>query len=103
MCFADDGGEGFCQAWAELFVVGDVEACVERLARESAVGVAGLGVCLVCVGEESQAVVEECPASGVVLVVFGEATVHVGEARADAVLVSFQGGQVDGVGEVRGQ
>nr|WP_060762967.1 hypothetical protein [Propionibacterium freudenreichii] len=36
-----------------------------------------------------------------VLTVFGEATVHVGEARADAVLMPLQGVEVDGVGEVR--
>jgi len=37
------------------------------------------------------------------LVVLREALVHVCEAHPDAVLMSFQGGEVDGVGEVRGQ
>ncbi|WP_454229277.1 hypothetical protein [Propioniciclava flava] len=45
---------------------------------------------------------ERAPA-GVVLVVLGQFLVHVGEACADAVLVPFQGWQVDRVGEVRGQ
>ncbi|MEZ5087592.1 MAG: hypothetical protein R2722_15565 [Tessaracoccus sp.] len=103
MRFTDDGGERFGQARAELFVVGDVEPGVERLAREPAVGVAGSGVSMVRVSEQPQAVVEERPPSGVVLVVFRETPVHVREARPDAVLVAFQGGQVDGVGEVRGQ
>ena len=57
-----------------------------------------MGVC-----EEPQAVVEECSAAGVVLVVLGEALVHVGEACPDAVLMPFQGRKVDGVGEVRGE
>ena len=102
-CFADDGGERFAEAGAELFVVGDVEAGVERLAREPAVGVAGSGVGVVRVGEQPQRVVQECPASGVVLVVFREFAVHVGKARADAILMPFERRQVDGVGEVRGQ
>ncbi|WZW97294.1 hypothetical protein PCC79_10235 [Propioniciclava soli] len=45
---------------------------------------------------------ERAPA-GVVLVVLGKFPVHVGQARPDAVLVPFQGREVDGVGEVRGQ
>ncbi|MGB8382294.1 MAG: hypothetical protein WCG47_13815, partial [Dermatophilaceae bacterium] len=44
---------------------------------------------------------EECAGARAVLVVFGEAAVDVGESRPDAVLVAFEGGQVDGVGEVR--
>jgi len=47
--------------------------------------------------------VEEGASAGVVFVVFGQALVDVGKSRADAVLVPFQGGEVDGVGEVRGQ
>jgi len=47
--------------------------------------------------------VKERAAAGVVLTVLGEAAVDVGEARADAVLVPLQGGEVDGVGEVRGE
>gem|GEM_PF-5637719 len=45
---------------------------------------------------------EECSAAGVVLVVLGEALVHVG-ACPDAVLMPFQGRKVDDVGEVRGE
>ncbi|MFD0996094.1 hypothetical protein [Pseudoclavibacter chungangensis] len=46
---------------------------------------------------------QERPPAGVVLVVLGQFPVHVREARPDAVLMPFQGGQVDRVGEVRGQ
>ena len=46
---------------------------------------------------------EERPRPGVVFVVLGEALLDVGESGADAVLVSLQRRQVDGVGEVRGQ
>ena len=48
--FAEDGGEGFGECGAELFVVGDVEAAVEGLVREPAVGVAGALVGAVRVG-----------------------------------------------------
>ena len=46
---------------------------------------------------------EEGAPAGVVLAVFSESAVHIGEARADAVLVPFQRVEVDGVGEVRGE
>nr|WP_245995497.1 hypothetical protein [Luteococcus japonicus] len=46
---------------------------------------------------------KERPCPGMVLVVLAEALLDVGEARAEAVLVPLQRGQVDGVGEVRGQ
>ncbi|KZE12288.1 hypothetical protein [Brevibacterium casei] len=84
-----------------MFVVGDVEPGVEPLIRQAAVGVAGSGVSMVRIGEQPQTVVQERASSGVVLVVLRKTPVHVSEARADAVLVPFQGGQVDGVGEVR--
>ncbi len=103
VCFADDGGEGFCEAGAELFVVGDVEPGVERLAGEPAVGVAGSSVSMVRIGQQSQAVMEEGPSAGVVLVVIRETSVRVREARPDAVLMPLQRRQVDGVSEVRGQ
>ncbi|WP_229672925.1 hypothetical protein [Microbacterium saperdae] len=86
-----------------MFVVGDVEARVERLVREPPVGIVRVGVGAVRVGEEPQRVVEECAPAGVVFAVLREATVDVCEARTDAVLVPLQGGQVDGVGEVRGE
>jgi len=35
------------------------------------------------------------------LVVLGKPLVHICEARVDAVLLPFQDGQLDGVGEVR--
>ena len=101
--FAEDRRERLGEAWAELFVVGDVEACVERLVREPAVGVAGMRVSAVRVGEEPERVVEECAPAGVVLAVLGKATVHVREARTDAVLVPLEGVEVDRVGEVRGE
>lgn len=67
--------ERFREVWAQLLVVGDVKARVERLVREAAVGVAGVGVGAVRVGEQAHAVVEERPPAGVVLAVFGEAPV----------------------------
>ena len=45
---------------------------------------------------------EERAPAGVVFAVLGKAAVHVGEARADAVLVTFQRVEVYGVDEVRG-
>ena len=55
------------------------------------------------VGEEPQAVVEERSPADVLLVVLAQAVLDVGEPGAHAVLVPFEGGQVDGVGEVRGE
>ena len=86
-----------------MFVVGDVEAGVERLVRQPSVGIARVGVGTMHVGDQAQAVVEERASAGVVLAVLGEATVHVRQARADAVLMPLQGVEVDGVGEVRGE
>ena len=53
VCFAKDGGERLRERGAELFVVGDVQARVERLVRNPAVGVAGELVCVVRVGQQS--------------------------------------------------
>jgi hypothetical protein len=58
---------------------------------------------VVRVGEQPQAVVEERPAADVLLVVLAQAVLDVGEPGADAVLVPLERGQVDGVGEVRGE
>ncbi|MGJ0204494.1 hypothetical protein [Leucobacter sp. gxy201] len=99
--FAQDRREGLRERRAELFVVGDVEPGVERLVREPAVGVAGVQVGAVRIGQQSQAVVEERASARVVLTVLGKATVHVGQARANTVLVALQCVEVDGVGEVR--
>lgn len=44
---------------------------------------------------------KERAASDVLLVMLSKAMLDVSEACPDAVLMSFQGGQVDGVGEVR--
>ncbi|WP_237464568.1 hypothetical protein [Leucobacter luti] len=55
------------------------------------------------VGEQPQRIVEERAPSGVMLAVLGQATVHVGEAGADAVLVPLQRVKIDGVGEVRSE
>lgn len=57
----------------------------------------------VCVGEQPQAVVQERPSAGVLLVVLAEALLDVRQPGADAVLVSLERREVDGVGEVRGQ
>ncbi|WP_454158190.1 hypothetical protein [Microbacterium lacticum] len=101
--FAEDRREGLCECRAELFVVGDVEPGVERLVRDPPVGVARVLVGAVRVGEQPQRVVEKRAPASVVFTVLGEAAVHVGQARADAVLVAFEGVEVDGVGEVRGE
>ncbi len=43
VCFAKDGGERLCERGAELFVVGDVQARVERMVRQPPVGVVWIG------------------------------------------------------------
>ncbi|WP_241742579.1 hypothetical protein [Microbacterium lacticum] len=101
VCLTEDRGEGFGEVWPELFVVGDVEAGVERLVRQSPIGITGVRVGAVRVGQQAQAVMEERAPAGVVLTVLREATVDVRQTRADAVLVPLQGVEVDGVGEVR--
>ncbi|WP_447589706.1 hypothetical protein [Microbacterium lacticum] len=58
---------------------------------------------MVGVGEEPQAVVEERSTSCVPLIVLAQTLLDVGEPGADAVLVSLERWQVDGVSEVRGQ
>ncbi|WP_454114425.1 hypothetical protein [Microbacterium lacticum] len=52
VCFAEDRGERLGECGAELFVVGDVEACVEGLVRESPVGIVGVRIGTVRVGEQ---------------------------------------------------
>ena len=47
--------------------------------------------------------VEERPPAGVVLVMLTQSVLNVGEPSTDAVLVSFERWQVDGVGEMRGE
>ena len=84
--------EGSARGRLELSVVGDVEAVVERLVRQAAVAVPGVRVCVVGVLEQAQQVVVERAAARVVLVALGEALFDLGEARTDAVLMSFQGG-----------
>ena len=101
--FADDRIERFREARAQLLVLADLQPRVERLVREPPVAVVGVRVGAVRVGEESQGVVEERPRPGVVLVVFAEALLDVGEPGSDAVLVTLQRRQVDGVSEVRRQ
>ncbi|MGB4779858.1 hypothetical protein [Microbacterium sp.] len=101
VCFAEDRREGFREAWLQLFVVGDVEPRVEGLVREPPLGVTGVCIGVMCVGEQSERVVQESPPAGVVLAVLRKAAVHIGQSRADAVLVTLQRGQVDGVSEVR--
>ncbi|RQP10113.1 MAG: hypothetical protein EAS51_09680 [Microbacteriaceae bacterium] len=72
-----------------MFVVGDVQACVERLVHEPPVGISRSGVGAVRVGHQAQAVVKERAAAGVVLTVLGEAAADVGEVGSDAVLALF--------------
>ena len=54
VCFAEDRGERLSQVWVELFVVGDVEARVEGLVRDPPIGVAGVGVGAVRVGQQPE-------------------------------------------------
>ncbi|MDM4762359.1 hypothetical protein QT381_04990 [Galbitalea sp. SE-J8] len=75
-----------------MLVFGDFEPGVERLVGQSPVAVVGVLVGVVRIGEQPQGVVEERAASGVMLVMLGEAVVDVCEPCSDAVLVSFQGG-----------
>ena len=101
--FADDRIERFREARAQLLVLADLQPRVERLVREPPVAVVGVRVGAVRVGEEPQAVVEERAPARVVLAVLGQATVHVRQARADAVLVALERREVDRVREVRGK
>ncbi|WP_447943016.1 hypothetical protein [Microbacterium aurum] len=101
VCFAEDRRERLRQSRAELFVVGDVEPRVEGLVREPPARVSGVCVGAVRIGEQPERVMQESPPAGVVLAVFREAAVHIGQSRADAVLVTLQRGQVDSVSEVR--
>ena len=100
---SNDGRKRFGEARAQLLILGDLQPRVERLVRQSPASVVGVGVGVVRVGQEPQAVVEECPPSDVLLVVLAEAVLDVGEPGSDAVLVSIECGQVDGVGEVCGE
>ncbi|MFD0995369.1 hypothetical protein [Pseudoclavibacter chungangensis] len=100
-CLGHDGGERFREAWAQLLVFSDLQPRVERLVRQSPAPVVGVGVGVVRVGEEPQAVVEEGPTAGVLFVVLGEAVLDVGQPSADAVLVPLECREVDRVGEVR--
>ena len=52
--FAEDRGEGLGECGAELFVVGDVHARVEGLVRDPPIGVAGVGVGAVHVGQQPE-------------------------------------------------
>jgi len=66
---ANDGREWLGEVRAQLLVLGDLQACVERLVSESPAPVVGVGVGVVRVGEQPQAVVEERPTADVLLVV----------------------------------
>ncbi len=101
--FAEDRSERFSEVWAQLFVVGDVQAPVERLVRQPPVGVAGVRVGAVRVGEQAQTVVQERPGSRMFLVVLTETLLDISDARADAVLMPVERRQVDCVGDVRGE
>lgn len=62
--------------------------------------VVGSGVHGGAVDQEPQCGTEVTPGSLAALTLASEAAVDVGESCADAVLVLFEGVQVDGVGEV---
>ena len=61
-----------------MLVLSDFQSRVERLVREPPVAVVRVRVGAVCVGQEPQAVVEECATAGVLFVVVGEAVLDVG-------------------------
>lgn len=73
-----------------MLVVGDLQPLVEGLAREAPVGVIGMGVHVVGVGEQAEGVVDECAAARVLLGVGAESLVDVGEACADAILMPLE-------------
>ncbi|MEA5119865.1 hypothetical protein SDC9_81215 [bioreactor metagenome] len=70
---------------------------------DPAIPVTGRHVGVARVGEQAQAVVEERSPAGVRFVVLGEAVFDVGESVADTVVVTLQGGQIDGFSEVGGE
>ncbi|WP_271403835.1 hypothetical protein [Kocuria palustris] len=55
------------------------------------------------IGQQPQRVVEERSSTGVLFVVLDEALLDVGQSGADAVLMSLERREVDGVREVRGE
>ncbi|WP_392423717.1 hypothetical protein [Barrientosiimonas humi] len=65
--------------------------------------IVGAGVKVGAVDEQAQRGVEVLAGPLVLVVLVGEAPFDVSEAGADAVLVTLEGLQVDGVGEVRGE
>nr|WP_221584578.1 hypothetical protein [Microbacterium sp. G2-8] len=73
------------------------------MVREPFALVVRAGVERGAVDQQAEGRAELFTGSGVVVVFAGEEAVDVGEAGADAVLVAFEGVEVDGVGEVRGQ
>ncbi|MFT4305336.1 MAG: hypothetical protein QM604_00430 [Microbacterium sp.] len=55
------------------------------------------------VGEQPQGVVQECPPAGVQVVMVGKTALDVRESGSDAILMPLERGEVDSVGEVRGE
>ncbi|MFN8086250.1 MAG: hypothetical protein U0Q04_04640 [Microbacterium sp.] len=84
-----------------LAVFSEVDASRECLVREALALVVGSCVHGGAVDQEAQRGGEVTPGALATLALAGEAAVNVGESCADAVLVPFEGIQVDGVGEVR--
>ncbi|RXW31462.1 hypothetical protein [Propioniciclava flava] len=101
--FACCDGERLHEADRCLLVFVDVDAGGEGLVREAfPVGVGALVEAL-AVDQEPQCL-RDLAAGALILVVFIlDAAVDIGQACADAVLVTFQGGEVDGVSEVCGE
>ncbi|MFT4232128.1 MAG: hypothetical protein QM606_05030, partial [Leucobacter sp.] len=99
-----ESGERFGEYRVGLFVLfADVDALEERLVGEALAVVVGLPVCLSAAGEQAHRCGEVLAVRRVLLVFAVEFAVDLGEAGADAVLVAFEGLEVDGVGEVRGE
>ncbi|MFT4287873.1 MAG: hypothetical protein QM595_09545 [Nocardioides sp.] len=99
-----ESGERFGEYRVGLFVLlADVDALEERLVGEALAVVVGLLVRLRAAGEQAHRGGDVLAVPGVFLVLAVEFAVDLGKAGADAVLVAFEGLEVDGVGEVRGE
>lgn len=101
----DDRCERFCEARAQLLVVGDLQPRIERLVCQPLAAVVRARVGAVRVGQQPQAVVEERAPTDVLFVVLGEALLDVRESGADAVLVPFERREfhLDGAGALPGR
>ncbi|WP_229659407.1 hypothetical protein [Nesterenkonia alkaliphila] len=83
-----------------FLVLADVDAFEERLVRQASGLVVGALVHAGAVGQCFESAAEVLALAGLFFVVVLKFPVDVGQSGADAILVSFEGLEVDGVGEV---